>query len=104
VRRQRRGHYLGSYLVSRSRGDSLSVRVSAKRLVLVATKCSGCGAVQVYLRGRRLRRIDLDASATRKARLIRVATFTRVRTGKVRIKVVSEGRPVRVEGVGASRV
>jgi hypothetical protein len=104
VRRLGRGHYLGSYLAGRSRGDSLSVRVSTKRLMLVATKCAGCGVVDVYLGTRRLRRISLDAKTTKKKQLIRVATFARVRTGTARIKIVSEGRPVLVEGLGASRV
>jgi hypothetical protein len=80
------------------------VRVSAKRLALVATKCASCGVVEVYLGARRLRRVKLDAETTKKKRLIPVATFARIRTGKVRIKIVSRGRTVIVEGLGASHV
>jgi uncharacterized delta-60 repeat protein len=103
ARKSHRGAYLGSYFVSRRRGDSLSVRVSAKRLVLVATKCPRCGTADVRFGGRLLRRINLRAAKTRRSVLIDVATFTSVRTGKVRIRVVSAKRPVRVEGLGVSR-
>lgn len=104
VRKYRRGHYLGSYLTGKRRGDSLSVRVSAKRLALVATMCPRCGVVDVYVGKRRLRRISLDAKSTSKKQLIHVASFAGVRTGNVRITIVSDKKPVLVEGLGASRV
>jgi hypothetical protein len=103
VRKFRRGHYLGSYLTGKRRGDSLSVRVSARRLALVATRCPRCGVVDVYLGKRRLRRINLEAKTPRKKQLIHVARFARVLTGEVRITIVSDKRPVLLEGLGASR-
>jgi uncharacterized delta-60 repeat protein len=104
TRKQAAARYLGSYLVGRKRGASLSVRVSAKRLVLVATKCRGCGVVEVYLGARRLRRVHLAARETRARQLINLATFPDVRSGRVRIVIVSRNRRVLVEGLGGSRV
>jgi hypothetical protein len=77
--------------------------VAARRLKLVATKCPGCGVVEVRLGSKTLARVDLRASTWRKRRLVEIATFDRVRRGTLRIEVVSSGELVLIEGLGVSR-
>jgi hypothetical protein len=96
-------HYLSSYSVSNRRGASLAARVAARRLALVATTCPRCGAVDVYLGGRRLKRVDLSSATTKERQVIRIASFTALRRGWVSIVVVSSGKPVFIEGLGAAR-
>jgi subtilisin family serine protease len=98
------GYYLGTYSYSTQAGASLRRSVAAKRIALVATKCSGCGTVDVFWGSTLLRRISLSALTTRRSQIIDVATFSSIRTGTLTIKVRTSGRKVIVEGAGVSRV
>ena len=104
ARRTGSGYYLATYTVSRTRGAAL-VRngIRAKRLALVATRCAGCGTVKVLWNGRLLRTIDLRSATTRKRQLVNVARFGSVRSGTLKIVVASARRPVKIEGVAASK-
>jgi PQQ-like domain len=98
------GHYLGSFSKAKNRGASLQLRgVRARRLALVATRCRACGSVKVLLGNDRLKTISLKANRTKKRQLINLATFNRVRTGRITIVVTSGGKLVRIEGLGVSR-
>jgi uncharacterized delta-60 repeat protein len=96
-------HYQSSYAVSTRRGASLTARVTARRLALVATTCRRCGVVDVFLGRRLLKRIDLHSTATKERRLIPIASFSALRRGRVAIVVASSGKPVIIEGLGAAR-
>jgi len=85
---------------ARRRGSVLTANeVRVKDLYLVATRCAGCGKVAVSFNGRRLAKIDLDAGRTRHKRVIRIADFSSVRTGTIRIRVISRARPVKIDGL-----
>jgi uncharacterized delta-60 repeat protein len=96
-------HYQSSYAVSTRRGSSLAARVTARRLALVATTCPRCGVVEVRLSGRLLKRIDLHSKATKERQIIRIASFSALKRGRVAIVVASTGKPVIIEGLGAAR-
>jgi uncharacterized delta-60 repeat protein len=99
------GTYAGKVLVATKKGATIKRSgVTAKRLALVATTCARCGKVKVYLGSDLLRTVSLKSPGTRKRAVISIATFSRVRSGTVKIKVVSSGKKVRVEGLGVSKV
>ncbi|MQB00852.1 MAG: S8 family serine peptidase [Actinobacteria bacterium] len=102
---RRQGHYLSTFSVAKRRFSKLVLSgVEAKRLALVATKCDGCGRVKVVWGRTLLAKVSLDAGRTRKKRIIDVAAFSRVRRGRVKVIVISRGKPVKIEGLGVSRV
>jgi Divergent InlB B-repeat domain len=105
AKRKGSGHYLGAFSVSSSPGANLALmNVQAKRVALVVSKCPGCGTIKVFLGKKLLRTIRLAASSVKKKQLVDVATFNSIRTGTLRVLVTSAGRPVKIEGVGVSRV
>jgi acid phosphatase type 7 len=103
--RQGNAFYLKTYSQTRNYGATLRLKVvSAKRLAIVATTCPQCGAISVFLEGELLRSINLRAHDTYKRRLIPVGSFKQVRTGELRVKVMSSGRLVRIDALGVSAV
>lgn len=93
-------YYLGSYSTTKAKGATLSKsRSGLRRVALVATKGPGFGKVNVYLGTTLLKRIDLSASRLAKRQLLSVASFSTVKSGTVRARVVSSGKPVRIEGL-----
>jgi subtilisin family serine protease len=98
------GYYLGTFSVATKRGATLSLAgLEARRLALVATRCRGCGVVDVLLDGKRLKRINLASRSLHKLQVIQIASFPGVRHGTVLLRVTSSGKPVRIEGLGVSR-
>lgn len=98
-------HYAGSAVMSLLPGSTLSTGpVKARRIALIATRCPLCGAVEVLWNGDVLARIDLTASNLRNRDQIDVASFDRLRTGRVVVRVVTPDRPVIVEGLGIGRI
>jgi hypothetical protein len=78
--------------------------VQAKRLNLLVTKCPTCGKVQVRLGSTLLATIDTKATTTQYKVNVPVATFSSVRTGTVSLTVSGAGKPVRIDGLGVTRV
>jgi hypothetical protein len=99
------GYFLGAFSVTSTKGANLELaNVHAKRLALVATKCPRCGTIKVFFRNKLLRRIRLGAGSTRKKQIVDLAVFNTVRSGRLRVVVMSSGRPVKIEGLGVSAV
>ena len=73
-----------------------------KRIALVVAKGRGNGQVEVYLGQRLLTStpVDLSNPTNQHQVLVPVATFRKLQTGFVRVKVVGQGKPVRIEGIG----
>ena len=78
--------------------------VRAKRLNLLVTKCPTCGKVQVRLGATLLATIDTHATTTQYKAYVPVAAFSSVTTGTVSLTVSGSGKPVRIDGLGVSRV
>lgn len=92
--------YLHTFLESSEQGATLGGRFTALRIAVIVTKCRGCGVLDVTFKGKRLRRISLASSKTRRKQLVEVKAFAQPRTGRLRLQVRSDGRPVVVEGIG----
>ena len=73
-----------------------------RRLALVATKGPGHGAVTVYLGTTLLKEISLQAGSRHRRQVLTIARFSAPQSGKVRVVVASQGKPVRVEGMGVA--
>lgn len=93
--------YGGQALTSKKKGASatLSVR-GAKRLALVAGMGRGHGTVKVYAGSRLLKTVRLAASRTVSKRVISLGSLGSGWSGKVKVVVASNGKPVRLEGLG----
>jgi Divergent InlB B-repeat domain len=103
-RRRDRCCYLNTYSVSSRRGATLIRRgAKTRRIDVLATQCSGCGTFRVLWDGHVLETIRLQAKRTRHQRVFNVATFARVRSGSVKVRVTSSAAQVRIDGLGLSR-
>ncbi|HEV2906548.1 MAG TPA: hypothetical protein VGZ50_04455 [Actinomycetota bacterium] len=105
TKKKGKGYFLETFSNSRSQGATLELRnVRARRLALVATKCPGCGSVKVFLGRKLLRTLRLGASSIKRKQVFGLAYFDEVRGGRLRVVVATSGRPVKIEGVGVSRL
>jgi uncharacterized delta-60 repeat protein len=96
------GYYLGTASRSTSSGAKLTLSsVKYRRLAIVATKCSGCGTVKVYLGSSTtpLATISLSASSTRRRQVITVDVSAALKSGTITIRQSSGGKPVIIEGL-----
>lgn len=96
--------YRGSLLSTTSKGAALVRKnVRASELALVATTCRSCGKVDVFLGRRLVARVSLRSAATRGQVVIPVGSWARPRpAASVRVVVTTQGRPVRIDGIGIS--
>jgi hypothetical protein len=78
---------------------SLTRTVKMKRAYLLATKCSTCGVVAVYLGTRYLTTINLYAATTQRQVLIGIPAQTSAISGTLRIATRSTGKLVQIDGV-----
>ena len=100
-----RGAYKRTLSLSRRRGAALERgRVATRELALLVWRCPGCGTVDVFWNGSRLARVRLEAETRAPRTLVWIASFERVRRGAVTLRVVSRGKPVKIDGLAASRV
>jgi hypothetical protein len=97
-----RNAYLRTVLESSDRQAELRGRITARRIAVVVTKCKVCGVLDVRFKGKRLKRIRLGSNRMRRAQVVEVASFPQPRSGRLVLRVWSEGKPVMVEGVGIS--
>ncbi|MEZ0578063.1 hypothetical protein [Nocardioides sp. MH1] len=88
-------------LETTERGASVFRRATTRRVALTALTCPTCGAVAVLVGGTEVGRIDLSAPSTQR-RLLTLPPFA-VATGALVVKVVSDGKLVRIDSVSSSR-
>jgi hypothetical protein len=96
------GYQQGSYVETSRLGAFARTTMSAKRVLLVATRCPRCGSVAVRWRGRVVRTVHLRAPRTTKSARIPLVSLPALERGTLRVDVASSGRRVRIDGVGAS--
>jgi hypothetical protein len=96
-------YYAGTVTSTTQRNATLT-RSGAQldRLALLATTCPTCGTVGVYVNGALVGAVNLQATTTRDRQLIELPSFGS-RTGAVTIKVLTNGKLVRIDGLGISR-
>jgi hypothetical protein len=92
--------YRGTYTQSTKIYAKLT-RTSAKfkRLYLVATTCSTCGSVKVYLGSTLLKSISLKSTTTVNKKVFAVYSSSALKSGTVSIKVTTSGKAVKVDGL-----
>ncbi len=76
-------------------------RISFRDLALLARTCRRCGSVDVYFRGRLLKRVSLR-SRRQGRRLIPIVAFASARTGALRLRTTS-ARRVAIDGLVLDR-
>jgi hypothetical protein len=97
-------YYARTYLRATRYGATLTrTHVVARRIAIVATTCSTCGSVRVYLNRTLLRTISLHSSTTVNRQLIAVKTFSSTHSGTITIKVISSGKKVVIDGLAIRR-
>ena len=100
---KKKGHFLKTFSKTKKKGAVLKYRSSSiKRVALVVTKGKGYGTVKVYLGKHLLKKVSLAAKRTKKRKLVNVAGFSTARGGTIKIRVVSRGKPVVIEGLGVA--
>jgi hypothetical protein len=72
-------------------------------MFLVATTCSYCGSVDIYLGSRRIQTVSLVSSLTRYSAVITGPRLTGVTTGTLRIVIRSSSHRVDIDGVAFRR-
>jgi hypothetical protein len=102
-KRQGRGYFQDTYSITHDRGAFIEqAKQGFRSLVLVATRCPGCGAVDVFLKDVKLRTIDLSSTSTDKRQIIPVASWRKPHAGRVRLVVTTQDKDVIIEGLGFS--
>ena len=95
-------YYRGTHTTTTRKGATLTrTGVRAKRYALVATRCSTCGKVAIYSGTRLLKTVSLYRATTQRRYV--VTWSSAYSTGTVRVKVVSSGKKVQLDGLGLSR-
>lgn len=95
--------YLKTYSSDSTKSATLSKTMRAKRVALVALRCPTCGKVAVAWNGTRIATIPLHSALPERS-VIPLPAFPRPASGKLTVTVVSSGKRVVVDAVGASAV
>jgi hypothetical protein len=97
--------YLGTAMKTKVKGKTLTrTQVVATHLALVATTCPTCGTVRVYLGTTLLKTISLVSTVKVNRAVIPIKSWSyEEHQGTVRIKVVSDGKPVIIDGLAVDR-
>jgi Bacterial Ig domain len=99
-------YFAGSAHKTKTHGSRVTrSSIQAKRIWLVATKCSSCGTAQVQWNGVVTANVNLASATTKHEQLIAVASFSSARTGTLTITTTSaSGKLLIVEGLAISRI
>jgi hypothetical protein len=97
-----KGWFQGTSLSTTKLGKTLTIGATLKRIALVAQKCSTCGKVGVYVGTTLIKKLDLKADQSSR-KLILLPSFS-LRSGTVKVKVLSSDKTVRIDALGVSRV
>ncbi|WP_210439397.1 hypothetical protein [Nocardioides xinjiangensis] len=95
--------YGGSHLESSRRGAALTRRVQgAREVALVVGKGRRHGTVKVYAGSRLVGTVRLAATRSTTRQVVPVTRFATPYTGRLRVVIATQGRPVRIEGLGVA--
>lgn len=83
------GDYLGSHVLSRTRGAAVAMTVTARTISMGFVKAPSAGYADVYVDGRRVARLDLYATSVLRRQQYRV--FSGTTTARHTVKVVVVG-------------
>jgi hypothetical protein len=92
----------GTITTGTAKGRALSLAgAQLDRAGIVATRCSSCGTVGVYVGTTRVGKLDL--AGTKRYRTLFVLPAFTYRKGTVTLKVLSNGRSVQIDGLAITR-
>ncbi|MFC7496357.1 MULTISPECIES: hypothetical protein [unclassified Nocardioides] len=95
--------YGGAVLETRTRRAELRLRVTdARRVALVVSGARKHGTVAVYAGRRKVATVRLAGRKAVSQRLVALPALPTAFTGDLRVVVTTRGRPVRIEGLGAT--
>jgi hypothetical protein len=77
--------------------------VIARRIALVASRCSTCGTVKVYWNGVLRSTVSLKAATTQRRVVIELLSFAAPTKGTLSVVVATTGKPVSIEGLAVSK-
>ena len=77
--------------------------VVARRIALVATRCSSCGSVKVFWNGVYQKTVALTASGSVRKQAVELLSFATATTGTLTLEVSTAGKAVIVEGLAISK-
>lgn len=78
-------------------------RVQARRVAVLATRCSGCGTVGVYWNGRLVRKLVLDSVTYEPRSAFTVLSSGNLQVGTLSLKTLTARRTVQIDGLALSR-
>ena len=96
-------YYMGTALITRERGATLSKTVTGKQVYLLVARRSGGGKVKVYEGNKLVKKVSFAARATETGQLITIASHTEDTTARYRVVVKSSGKPVIIDGLAVTR-
>jgi hypothetical protein len=104
-------YYLGAASQATQRGATLSLTVATGGLGILATTCPSCGTIRLYVDGQPYDTISLRSSTTRDRQTVYWSDHGEAgfygpddeSRSTIMIKVVSEGRPVTIDGLVLDR-
>lgn len=101
TRTKAKGAFLGTVSSSRKKGAKLAIgAIDLTRIALVATKGKGFGTVTVMLGKKTLKKVSLAHKRNVKKAVIPIATFSTPVSGRVTVRVTSQGKSVVIDGLG----
>ena len=100
-----REYFLRNYAIATKRGTTFYKGIKGQRIssmVLVVTKCDGCGKIKVTRNDKKLKTIKLNSARTKHSKVVKVGSWAKPKKGRFKFEVVSKGKDVIVEGLGVS--
>jgi len=95
----KRGALASTVTQSTTKGAFLTLNMTAKRVGVLVTKCRTCGTLKVTFAGKVVGTYNLKSSRTMLTQLIRLKPFPAAGKGKLKLEVVSSGKPVEIDGL-----
>jgi hypothetical protein len=97
-------YYLGTATVTTKAGISVSrSSVQAKRLFLIATRCSTCGSLNVYYNGKSVGIVNLAYDATVYQSIVPLPVPATFLTGSVLLTTRTAGKVYQIDGLAVRR-
>lgn len=97
--------FAGTFVATTTRGAKLRTGiVTSRQVALLVTMCSACGPVTVRFGNQVLGTVDTSSPTTRYRQLVVLPPFNVIRTGRVTIESVTQGRRVEVDGIYSSPI
>ena len=93
----------GDWRRATARGAALTGPVvRATRVAVLAVTCSTCGTVDVYVGSRRVGSVNLHSNRWHGRVVLALPRMSSAAYGALRVVVTSSGKPVVIDGIGAS--